>query len=314
MSSRLSIRLLAASLLLLLVNPTVLSAASYDGYRWFQVEISIFTNDYPEYRDAELWSPERLHLEYPERAREFRQLAEFLRLEDFARRISVGLPTTSTQASGDQLQDGSDVAIPTGPFPGRQVTDLRLPDLDRQPFLLLPPRLSDFQTTNSRLERSPVNRLLFSGVWRQPVVQQQDASPLVIRGGNQFGQHHELEGTVTIRFNSNEDRVVIDTNLWVTEFSSSGDNTQAWELPPPPGSTANTGTDDRYDARTGGMEISRVVQMRESRDMRSNEFHYLDHPAMGLVISVFPYDLPAPVALDLPADAAELESVDVELQ
>jgi hypothetical protein len=26
--------------------------------------------------------------------------------------------------------------------------------------------------------------------------------------------------------------------------------------------------------------------------MRSNEFHYLDHPALGLVVTVFPYDVP----------------------
>jgi hypothetical protein len=314
MSSRLSIRLLAPALLSLLVNPTGLSAASYDGYRWFQIEISIFTNDYPEYRDAELWSPERLRLGYPARAREFRQLAEFLQLEDFAQRLSGGLSRRATQVSAEPVQEGLDSAVAVGPFPAKPVTDLQLLDLDRQAFLLLPPALSDFQTTNSRLERSPVNRLLFSGVWRQPVVQQEDASPLIIRGGSQFGQHHELEGTVTLRFNTNEDRVVIDANLWMTEFSRSGDGNRDWELPPPPGSTANTGIGGRSNNRAGSMEISRIVQMRESRDMRSNEFHYLDHPVMGLVISVFPYDLPAPATLDLRPDPAEPVFNDVDPQ
>ena len=34
--------------------------------------------------------------------------------------------------------------------------------------------------------------------------------------------------------------------------------------------------------------------MDQSREMRSNEFHYLDHPALGIVIQVEPYELPAP--------------------
>ena len=32
--------------------------------------------------------------------------------------------------------------------------------------------------------------------------------------------------------------------------------------------------------------------MQQDRDMRSNEFHYLDHPALGVVILVKPYEKP----------------------
>ncbi|MCB1670230.1 MAG: hypothetical protein KDI29_03870, partial [Pseudomonadales bacterium] len=78
---------LAAAAALLLIPQTSGAAASYDGNRWFQVEISIFSNDYPEYRDAELWSPDRLDLGYPARTREFRRLVDFLRVDDFERRV-----------------------------------------------------------------------------------------------------------------------------------------------------------------------------------------------------------------------------------
>jgi hypothetical protein len=37
--------------------------------------------------------------------------------------------------------------------------------------------------------------------------------------------------------------------------------------------------------------------MLQDRAMRSNEFHYMDHPALGIVVQVEQYELPAlPVA------------------
>ena len=283
--------LISPFLLLLLSAVSVnCHGASYDGFRWFQIEVSIFSNDYPEYRNAELWTAERLNLGYPERAMEFKQLADILVLEDFAQPMPGNLPVPPQPGIISQ-QDTDPVELAVGPFPRVPASGLRLPDQEREAFLLLPPSQSDFQTTNTRLQNSPVNRLLFHGLWRQPVVQARQARPLIIRGGRQYGQHHELEGTLTIRFNANEDRVVIDTNLWLTEFASGTAEDQSWELPPPPG-TANSAS--------GSFSIQRIVQMQQSRAMRSTEFHYLDHPALGLVIRVLPYDLPPPVSLQGP--------------
>lgn len=315
------------TLLPLLVIALQADAASYDGYRWFQVEVSIFSNEYPEYRDAELWSPERLELGYPERAREFRQLADILLLENFAQRVAENLPDQpltelpfdsaaadtsrfNAPAQGDEFLESVDVV---GPFAEKPVTELRLPDMARDSYLLLPSSFSDFQTTNSRLDRSPTNRLLFHGVWRQPVVQPDDASPLIVRGGRQFGPHHELEGTITIRFNANEDRVVIDTNLWLTEFTNSISSDPGWELPLPPGITTDEQGAENTVASRRPIGINRIVQMQQSRPMRSTEFHYLDHPAMGVVVSVLPYDLPPPATLDSPITDAFVETSDPDL-
>jgi hypothetical protein len=38
--------------------------------------------------------------------------------------------------------------------------------------------------------------------------------------------------------------------------------------------------------------VTDVFSMRDTRAMRSNEFHYLDHPAIGVVVQVFPYEPP----------------------
>ena len=286
------------------------AAASYDGFRWFQVEVSIFSNEYPEYRNAELWSPEGLDLSYPRRSREFSSIAGFFQIDNFAQRV-LGI-ASSEQFSEVEVQaestadSGTETPVPeVGPFQRQSAPSLRLPDFARDPYLLLPRELSDFQTTNARLESSASNRLLFTGLWRQPVVGTANATALLVRGGRQYGDRYELEGSLTIRFNQNEDRVVVDTDLWLTEFTAPGSGDGQWQLPSLPQGRLTTASE------SGSIEfgISRIVQMRQSRGMRSDEFHYLDHPALGLVISVQPYDLPPPLTLSPLADD-ELESDD----
>jgi len=278
------------------------AATSYDGYRWFQIEVSVFTNEYLEYRDAEYWSPERLQLQFPPRTRPYSKLADFLRIEDFAQKISQDsqLPSGPNDSVGGiaSIMDEAGILIPAvGPVAPPTRNNLRFPDLDREPYYLLPNSLSDFETTNQRLERSPTNRLLFHALWRQPVVDSSNADSLLVTGGNQFDERFELEGSITIRFNQGEDRVVIDANLWLNEFTLGVPTVEGWSLPPL--ITGDSNTDSvAYPNANSRFRISRTVQMLQSREMRSNEFHYLDHPAIGLVISVFPYDLPLQITTD----------------
>jgi hypothetical protein len=112
-------------------------------------------------------------------------------------------------------------------------------------------------------------------------------TPVLISGGERYGDHHELEGSLSLHFNAGRDRVVIDSDLWLSEFTTLADPDNEWQLPPFPGpQSAADGEADRYQPH-------RVYHFQQSRDMRSNEFHYLDHPALGLVVTVFPYEVPA---------------------
>ena len=282
-----------SSILFYFLVSTATAATSNDGFRWFQVEVSIFTNEFIEDRNSEFSSPERLRLAYPDIIREFSELSDFFQIGDLtsAMRSEPNSREPDTAALIEiAASDDSEkqlAASLVGPFPALPHGNLRLPDHARDAYLFLPDSQSDFQTTNSRLDQSPANRLLFHGVWRQPVVGTSRAESLVIRGGTQYGQHHELEGSITIRFNENEDRVVIDTNLWLSEFTRSAVE-QNWTLP----LAGETGVQRSSSRQGSDYNIRRIVQMQQSRDMRSTEFHYLDHPSLGLVISVFPYDLP----------------------
>ena len=289
------------SLMLLLASLCLGSASlAQDGSRWFQIEVSIFSNESPADRLEERWQADRTLLAYPENLRQLDQLSDLLLLEEL-KLEELKLPADASPleevlapvAEISPQQIAREHILAMGPKPLRRTqadTPFRFYDLTRDAYLNLPASASDFQQTNQALRRSADHRLLFHGLWRQPVLAQADASPIVISGGLQYGQQHELQGSITIRFNDNADRVVIDANLWLAEFRLVAAADDDWKLPPLP-----TGIQiDSAPADDAAMEyqLTRVFQFKQSRDMRSREFHYLDHPAMGLVILVEPYEVP----------------------
>jgi hypothetical protein len=237
--------------LLLFTNP-----AHTQTERWYQVEISIFTNEYSNLMQEHWAGRDQERPQVPADAVELRTLMDFLNLDDWSdfEPLPVAeFPEVSTPAVVD-------------PQPLRS-GNFRLPDFERDAFLLLPATESNFSDTNRTLIQSPAHRLLFNAVWRQPVQQAANAVPLRIQAGNELNGGHELEGSITIRFNPAENRVVLDSGLW-------------FNMPD------NNGT---------------VLDLAQSREMRSDEFHYLDHPAVGILVMVFSYERPElPMAFPMP--------------
>lgn len=230
--------------------------------RWYQVEISVFTNEYSD-PAQEYWGdadPERFQL--PANAVRLRTLMDYLSLDDW-RLLDPEPAGLADEVSDVSITEDSAAPVATpamDPHPLR-ASRFRLPDHERDAFLQLPASQSNFSDTNRTLEQSPAHRLLFNAAWRQPVQQAAGAVPIMIQAGNELNGRHELEGSITIRFNPAENRVVLDSGLW---FTMQGDN-------------------------------GKIVDLSQSRDMRSNEFHYLDHPAVGILVMVFAYERPEPV-------------------
>lgn len=260
-------------------------ALAQQGERWFQVEVSIFTNENPVDREAEVWVPTSTPLRYPGNTRRLQELMDLFMVAD----LRPGFNATPEVFAPEVPSLQARIAA-TGPFPPKPAGNFRFFDYARDPFVLLPNTESDFQQTNRAIERAADHRLLYHGVWRQPVVGASQATPLYIQGGLSYGDQHELQGTLTIRFNANADRVVVDADLWLSEFSIVGADTD-WQLPPVPARLRRD-----YDNVTTVSELDyqvrRTYRLQQSRDMRSTEFHYIDHPALGLVIEVNPYEVP----------------------
>ena len=266
----------------------LISSYSLAQERWFQIELSIFSNENIEDRNAESWLPSDYELNYPKNMRKLSLLTDlFLSDRNLDDRLSVTEPASQEEIDEmikkDQLKN-------IRPWIKNSESNFKLFDFSRDDFTQLSPVDSDFQQTNRTLERSSDHRLLYHGLWRQAVRQSSNAVPIYIEGGLRYGDNHELQGSVTIRFNENEDRVVIDTHIWLIDYSIVKDSSSEWKLPQVPESVRR---ESRENTSSLTYFPNNVYVMEQSREMRSNEFDYLDHPALGLVISVKPYSVPS---------------------
>ncbi|MCY3688396.1 MAG: CsiV family protein [Gammaproteobacteria bacterium] len=256
--------------------------------RWFQVELTIFSNESFADRERETWRSDTLDLDFPPEMVRLGRLTDLLFLELFA---GDGEPE-ALEAEAEPPEPELARLRDTGPFPAREASGFRFPDLQRDPFLELPASYSDFRQTNQSIERAGQYRVLYDAVWRQPVGDAGSETPIFVAGGDRYGSLAELQGSVALNFNAGRDRVIFSADLWLAEFGGATGDGQ-WSLPPLPEALVETlGVETPGSASAPA--ISRIYTMRQQRELRSGEFHYLDHPALGIVVQITPYDLPPP--------------------
>lgn len=303
---------------LLLTQPLLAAEARLTEERWFQVEMTAFAHENSNL-DLEIWSPAKLSLGFPERLRKLRSLSDFLQLDDWSALTGnvepAPVPVSSSGIAAD-VQPAPVLPAPVlvGPPPYAPGESFRLPDFEREPFLALPDEDHDFAASNRALSQSSAYRILFHSAWRQPMTRRGAATAVAVSGGRVFDDRTELEGSVTLYFNNAEDRVVFDSNLWLSSFSTTpntGDSLQEeWTLPVLPAVIMNESDSARVSeesvANAIEFHVNRIMQLRQTRDMRSDEFHYIDHPAMGILVQITPYVVPEIPVPEIEETAAPL--------
>lgn len=258
---------------------------------WFQIEVTVFTWDGSDL-EQELWQPGKLSLGFPERLRRLRQVSESLQLSDW-RVFEPVLLEEPRQGSLESLELSPEILNPPqiGPMPYAPGTEVfQLPDLERTAFLQLPPENHDFIGTNRALTQSAEHRIVFHGVWRQALTRRNAATAVAVMGGREFNGRREVEGSVTFYLTSSGDRAILESNLWLNHFSTQAPTDQVWELPVLPELLVSVSS--KEDSTTPRYYVDRIIQFQQNRDLRSREFHYLDHPAMGMLVQIIPYTLP----------------------
>jgi len=208
-----------------------------------------------------------------------------------------------------------------------------LVSLELRPYLFLPQTELTLQAQADSLDKDKRYDVLFHQTWRQAPKALSETPALIISGGHQYGEHSELEGSIKL---SIARYLHLDTNLWLSEFEPNygQDSAQsehsltehAWpELPKTPKiddssenfalSTLDQGWQAslNLNAFSGGDEYNailakpyltnNIVKLTQSRRMRSNEVHYIDHPKMGIIIKLTPFEIPS----DLLEDGASEE-------
>ena len=148
-----------------------LTSSALAQERWYQIEVSIFTNESSIDRSEEVWQAERIELTYPENLRRLNLLSDLLRTENLTlATINLAVPEQfdRQELSAEEIQAEirAESIAAVGPSPASQRTAFKLFDFAREDFTPLPISDSDFQQTNLTLVRSAIHILLFHVFWQ----------------------------------------------------------------------------------------------------------------------------------------------------
>lgn len=268
---------IAAALTSALVAPfTHAQTKTHEG--WYQVEMIVVARK--DDAGQEHW-PSNIKLRYP---------GDWVELKD--------------PAAGASSADGNSPSA------------LSTVDLTKEAFYLLPANERQLNAQAQKLQRSARFEVLFHNSWRQVITNKKSSKAIIINGGQTYGQHQALEGSIRL---SVATYLELQTNLWLAQFDVNvgQEITQPWpEIPVRPNYTtaavsnlsldsdleleqalANENTQwssGSVDANIAATEndnfvTRQIILLQQERDMRTSEVHYIDHPALNVIIQVTPY-------------------------
>jgi len=277
--------------------------AAEEQTRWYDVEVLLFVQQSQDYRESEHW-PVDYTLPDLENARELHRPAEVEPEKPTTLETSAGqsaTPIAFRLLREEELRLGEDAARLE-----------RAPDIElllhlgwRQPGLpedkAVAIRIHDGmlkhedEATGAGTDKEPAPAVqpLATG----PSGQAEDAS------GNETAAPR-LEGTLRLILSR---YLHIETDLLYREpLGDAGDTLQTSAVFPAAEVAADTAAEgsrvqqqDLFLLAEQAMQLQpqpqyRVYRLQQSRRMRSNELHYLDHPVFGMAIKVVPYEMPEP--------------------
>lgn len=365
------LRAISALALSLAASTSVGQVSPHEG--WYQIEVLVFSRPL---NSEERW-PENINLDYPlnwemlkdpeadyqqrlaAATAEAQALRETERLQSMSDQMQASAPadTQAYPAQSDASLSAASAsstlnAEPTGEVntssdeividPAQALIDAVEPvDLARSERYRLPSQERNLNAVQQRINGQAGYRVLFHEAWRQYITGEDRAPWILIDGGDAYGEHRELEGSINI----NVSRYLhIITDLWFTEFQiNTGESRRQWPtLPENPlkriertsaaaesefNSANSLVTNDLFNSTGNNQSLDtpseldtlladfldapymprQIYTLDQRRRMRSTELHYLDHPRLGLLIKILPYELPPEEVeeAELPATEAE---------
>jgi len=196
--------------------------------------------------------------------------------ENHERMYQVEMIIFSRSDTGSQEQWPTNIKLS---YPGN-AADLSSESNAPEGVIFVPANERVLNAQAATLARSGSYALLYHHAWRQMIYGSK--RNFLISGGKVFNGHHELEGSISL---SVAQYLKLQTNLWLTQFAAAGTPvSETWpELPEAPFEAASE--TDKQDYVT-----KRIVKINQQRTMRSNEVHYIDHPLLGIIVKIIPYD------------------------
>lgn len=181
------------------------------------------------------------------------------------------------------------------------------------------PQDEEFQQALRSIKLSSNYEIMAEASWNQPALDNEQAIPVLIQAGDEFGGYHELEGSITLVVSR---YLHLKTNLWLSDYIQQVEMISPWWEDS--NAISNRFGDDEdqnsdsvelpyqevdfssqnYSETVTRYESVRTVVLDESRRMRSGELHYLDNPMLGILVKVVPYK-PTASDEDLPDSPLE---------
>ncbi len=283
--------------------------------RWYQVELLVFSHESGS--SAEEWdalpelayTPEARFLVFPARvSARHEEHGGDSRVDEFGRQLITLVdpqadPGTDIPLAQPEASDPQALPEPAGIEPAAALPT---------PFIALPHPRRELHGKSAYMQRTGRYRTLFHETWVQPVASEARAIPLVLDDSGALESWPRLQGTVKLHLSR---YLHIETNLWL---NTSGDYLPGtWRMPAAPlgppsliveapepelepyyvNQVPAPEEEEALDPNALPLEAAgpvypwrHAVLMQQSRRMRSNEIHYLDHPLLGVVIKFTPLD------------------------
>jgi Peptidoglycan-binding protein, CsiV len=220
----------AAAIAVMTCATLLASSASYSAQptsgQWYQIELFVFANTNPLASVDERW-PEDLGLKYPKNIVVLRK--------DSSEQVDLDTLLSESPTLADNVNPNQPTGNRLQPINEQsQVTPVRVSNLveselveselveSGQPalsavrsFVLLDPSEHTLTKAVNRILAQSDFKPLFHGAWRQLIGKRTKSASLLIRGGDAYDEHFELEGSINL---SVERYLHINTDLWLSSF------------------------------------------------------------------------------------------------
>jgi len=136
-------------------------------------------------------------------------------------------------------------------------------------------------------------RIIAAYSWLQPKPASGSSQAVYLQGGQRYGDHYELEGSLTL---SQGDNLLLTPELWLSSFTKR--NTAVNDpLPANPilaqermlqSTEAPAGAAEQPSQAAPAVfyEAVQILELNEKRESKLGELNYFDHPVFGVLIRV----------------------------
>lgn len=208
-------------------------------------------------------------------------------------------PPLNTQYQYLVAQDAdSNLLAPASPFQTRSI----------------PAEQQDLSDAIKRLKRSREVRVFAEGAWQQSLAKESSALPLKIVAGRHYDSEHknnarnELEGSLTVRRSR---YIHVDVDLVLSEFTSVPyDDLKNWFFEyddarwPTSWLTHPLAYPHPVLVAEGNSYVpNNAYQLKQSRRIKDEEIHYIDHPVISMIVTVKKIDDPSSLEEDFSDDS-----------